>query len=131
MKNYGILVLWGRYILGYINDDENFLTKKLLARESFWTKKRDLEYGEYTLKNNFIVLNHDEGDGEVDLIMDIISGNVYWWEYRKNNYYSYNPQFLKECNSFIDFLIDSLLSEIESDEIDIDSFIEENNLKIY
>lgn len=119
LLEYGCLSLNSRFLLGYIDDNDNFVEATFLARMSSKNDIRTIEYGPYTLNKEYIVIDHDNGDGETDLIMNINTGKVYW----ENNYYDYDPFEIDKCVSFIDFLIDSLLSSVRFNDMDPDDFL--------
>lgn len=104
LKKYGYLDLYGRTILG-VNKYKSFVTETINARMSPSDLLRDEDYGNYVLKQDYIVLDHEDGDGETDVVMNVHSGDVFEWEYLVNKYIPFDSYGHSGFLSYLEFRI--------------------------
>lgn len=108
LEEYGILNIGGYDILGHYDDTDNFLEYTLTARNA-----TNEDYFGYKLRKDYIVLEHDESSAlDSDIVLNVITGNVYWWRYDVDKYINYDDPFNEL--SFIEFLIGCVQNDIES-----------------
>lgn len=104
LKKYGYLDLYGCTILG-VNKYKSFVTETMNARMEPYDSLRNEEYGDYALDHDYIVLDHEDGDGETDLVMNVRSGDVFEWEYLVNKYIPFDKYGHSGFLSYLEFRI--------------------------